>query len=155
MNPLVWQYLGYFCAPLVTVLGILLFVKRRETRRARAMDLAQTFGEWQLQDLANLCKQYAIGDYAGLAQTLHQLINRLETEGAPAVFRGVGWKVVENVFCKSPDDLKRLKDTIAATEALAAKAVTVAAPAIAAAIPSAAPLVAVAAPLAAAVAAHP
>ena len=84
MNPLVWQYLGYFCAPLVTVLGILLFVKRRETRRARAMDLAQTFGEWQLQDLANLCKQYAIGVDAGIGEEHGAaVVIRLGENGAP------------------------------------------------------------------------
>jgi hypothetical protein len=123
MSPIVWQYVGYFCLPLVLVLFGLLLWSRREKRRARAFDLAATFAEWRLDDLARLCKAYTIGNYLGadsVTRIIHQLISRLETEGAPAVFRGLGWKMVD-VFIRTPDDLKKLKDLIAAAESLANK----------------------------------
>jgi hypothetical protein len=147
MSPIVWQYVGYFAGPLVLVLFGLLLWTRREQRRARAFDLAATFSEWHLDDLARLAKAYTIGNYLGadsVTRIIHQLISRLETEGAPAVFRGLGWKMVD-VFARNPDDLKKLKDVIATVEALAAKAVVAAAPVLAAAVPAAAPLAAVAA----------
>jgi hypothetical protein len=124
MNSVVWQYVGYFAGPLVLVLFALLLWSRREKRRERAFDLAATFSQWGLDDLARLAKAYTIGNYLGadsVTRIIHQLISRLETEGAPAVFRTTGWKMVD-VFIKAPDDLKRLKDAIAAAEALSAKA---------------------------------
>ena len=131
MNPIVWQYLGYFAGPLVLVLFGLLLWTGREKRRARAFDLAATFAEWHLDDLARLCKAYTIGNYLGadsVTRIIHQLVSRLETEGAPAVFRGLGWKMVD-VFIRTPDDLKKLKDLIAAAESLALRAGKIAAPA--------------------------
>jgi hypothetical protein len=147
MNPIAWQYVGYFAGPLVLVLFGLLLWTRREKRRARAFDLAATFSQWGLDDLAKLAKAYTIGNYLGagsVTQIIQQLISRMEAEGAPAVFRNTAWKMVD-VFVKNPDDLKRLKDTIAAAETVAAKAVVAAAPAVAAAVPAAAPLAAIAA----------
>jgi hypothetical protein len=123
MSPIVWQYVGYFAGPLALCLLFLLLWSRREKRRARAFDLAATFSEWHLDDLARLCKAYTIGNYLGadsVTRIIHQIISRLETEGAPAVFRNLGWKMVD-VFIAGPDDLIKLKDKIAAAEVLAAK----------------------------------
>ncbi len=130
MNPIAWQYIGYFAGPLVLVLLGLLLWTRREQRRARAFDLAATFTEWHLDDLARLCKAYTIGNYLGadsVTRIIHQIISRLENEGALSVFRNLGWKMVD-VFLGNADDLKKLKDLIAAIDALAAKAIPAAKP---------------------------
>jgi hypothetical protein len=130
MDPIVWQYIGYFAGPLVLILLGLLLWKRREQRRTKAVKLAATFRDWKLDDLADLCLAYSIGNYLGtdsVTRISHKIIDRLEHEGAAAVFRSLGWKMAD-VFIANPDDLKELQKRIAAALALAGTAAVALAP---------------------------
>jgi hypothetical protein len=130
MQPVFWQYVGFFAGPLVLILLVLLLWSRREKRRARAVKLSETFREWKLNDLADLCLAYAIGNYIGtdsVTRIIHKIIDRLEAEGAPAVFRGLGWKMAD-VFISNADDLKELQRRIDVAVAMAGKTAVALAP---------------------------
>ncbi len=124
MTPLIWQYVGIFFAALAAILLFLLFWRRRELRRMRAMDVAREIGPWGFEHLSRLLTAYAVGNYFGadsVARVTHEIIDELKGGGLPAMLKKVGWKVVEGVFLKNADDRSRLKDLLDAAVKLAPK----------------------------------
>jgi hypothetical protein len=111
LGPVFWQYAGIFFAALSAILLGLLLWRRRELRRYRAMEVADEMAQWGLARLAKLLRAYAVGNYFGadsVTRVTHQLIDDIQSEGLGNLLRNVGWKVVENVFVKDPEDRKKL-----------------------------------------------
>jgi hypothetical protein len=137
MSQVAWQYVGYFAGPLTLILLALLLWSRREKRRVKAIKLSETFREWKLNDMADLCLAYAIGNYIGtdsVTRIIHKIIDRLEAEGAVSVFRGLGWKMAD-VFIANPDDLAELQRRISVAVAMKTVVATAAGAAVAAVAP--------------------
>jgi hypothetical protein len=125
MTPLIWQYVGIFFAALTAILLFFLFWRRRELRRMRAMDLAREIGPWGFDHLSRLLTAYAVGNYFGadsVTRVTHEIIDELKGGGLPAMLKKIGWKVVEGVFLKNPDDRTKLADLLAAASLLATRA---------------------------------
>jgi hypothetical protein len=98
--------------------------RRREVRRMRANDVAREIGPWGFDHLSKLLTAYAIGNYFGadsVTRVTHEIIDELKGGGLPAMLKKIGWKVVEGVFLKNPDDRLRLKNLLDAAAILAPK----------------------------------
>jgi len=122
MSPLIWQYVGIFLASLVVLLIGLLLWRRRELRRTRAIEVAEILASWGMETLAKLFRAYAVGNYLGkdsVTRTIHEIIDEIQSGGLPAMLKKVGWKVVEGVFLKNPEDRTRLQTLLNTTTASA------------------------------------
>jgi len=116
MNPVIWMYLGIFSAALAAILLGLLLWRRREDRRYRAIELADTLSAWGFDRFAKLMRAYAIGNYLGansVTRVTHEIVDDLLGGGLPAMLRSIGWKVVEGVFLKNDDDRAKLQKLLA------------------------------------------
>jgi hypothetical protein len=114
--------IGIFSSALAAVLLFLLLWRRRELRRYEAMELCDHVRDWGLDDLARLLRAYTVGNYIGrdsVVRIARELIEKIKTEGMPALLRKVGWKMLVNVFLKNPEDLKKVREELALAEARA------------------------------------
>jgi hypothetical protein len=113
-----WQYVGIFSAALAAVLLVLLLWKRREDRRYRAVELADTLALWGFDRLAKLLRAYAVGNYFGansVGRVTREIVDDMRSGGLPTMLRSIGWKVVEGVFLKNSDDRAKLMELLTTT----------------------------------------
>jgi hypothetical protein len=120
------MYIGIFSTALAAVLLVLLLWKRREDRRYRAIELADTLSKWGFDRFAKLLRAYGIGNYFGansVTRVTHEIIDDLQGSGLESMLKNIGWKVVEGVFLKSDVDKEKLKSLLAAAAVSAPVAV--------------------------------
>lgn len=135
MVPNTWMYIALAALAACAVFVVLFVYNRREQRRHRAFHAAAQFTSLGLERIGHLLEQYAIGDYSGLAESIHALHRDLEEPG------GVYWllgdalrKALPNLLVK-PEWLAFVKDELAKIEPPTVTAVQAAAtPGVAAAV---------------------
>lgn len=80
--PIVWQYVilaGIALA--MTLIGLWLY-DRREKRRKHAIELMKLMNRWGMDWFADLYEDYAVGDYAGLAVKVREILVAVRTDDA-------------------------------------------------------------------------
>lgn len=127
MNPVYWMYVGIFSTALAAILLGLLLWRRREGRRYRALELADTLSAWGFDRFAKLLRAYAIGNYLGansVTRVTHEIVDDLLGGGLPAMLKNIGWKVVKGVFLENAEDRATLQELLAAASTAKTKVET-------------------------------
>ncbi len=90
---------GWAALSVAAVFLFLILWNRREGRRKHAMKAAGQLRAWGCDDVADLLEAYAIGNYLGtgsIFRTVKKLVERVQTEGIPAMFSKMANKILEH-----------------------------------------------------------
>jgi len=120
ITPAMWENFGIFSAMLIVALIAMLLWRRREERRMEAIDASHKLASWGLTKVAGIVSAYAVGNYIGkdsVGRGIRELIAEVKEGGLGPILRKVGWKMVENVFCKDTEDRKELERLLKETTA--------------------------------------
>ena len=120
ITPVMWENFGYFSACLIVALILMLLWRRREERRVEAIAVSHKLHGWGLTKVAGIVSAYAVGNYIGkdsVGRGIRELIAEVKEGGLGPILRKVGWKMVENVFCKDTEDRKELERLLKETTA--------------------------------------
>lgn len=80
--PAIWQYVILSGGALaLTMIGLWLY-NRREARRKHAIELMKLMNRWGLDWFADLYEDYAVGDYAGLAVKVREVLLAVRSDEA-------------------------------------------------------------------------
>jgi hypothetical protein len=80
--PVIWQYVILSGGALgLTMVGLWLY-NRREARRKNAIELMKLMNRWGLDWFADLYEDYAVGDYAGLAVKVREVLVAVRSDEA-------------------------------------------------------------------------